>query len=61
MFSLDSRSREPIYVQLEKEIVKYINLGVYEVRCRPSARLQQSFQSIPTRFQKHIKIWSNTA
>lgn len=30
MFSLDSRSREPIYVQLEKEIVKYINLGVYE-------------------------------
>lgn len=30
MFSLDSRSREPIYVQLEKEIIKYINLGVYE-------------------------------
>ena len=29
MFTLDSRSREPIYVQLEKEIVKFINLGVY--------------------------------
>lgn len=30
MFSLDVRSREPIYLQLEKEIVKYINLGIYE-------------------------------
>lgn len=30
MFSLNSRSREPIYVQLEKEIIKFINLGVYE-------------------------------
>jgi len=30
MFSLDVRSREPIYTQLEKNIVKYINLGIYE-------------------------------
>lgn len=30
MFSLDVRSREPIYLQLEKEIVKYINLGIFE-------------------------------
>lgn len=30
MFSLDPRSREPIYTQLEKNIIKYINLGVYE-------------------------------
>lgn len=30
MFSLDSRSREPIYVQLEKAVVKCINLGVFE-------------------------------
>lgn len=30
MFSLDVRSREPIYTQLEKNIVRYINLGIYE-------------------------------
>ena len=30
MFSIDMRSREPIHIQLEKSIVKYINLGVYE-------------------------------
>lgn len=30
MFSLDTRSREPIYAQLEKKIIKYINLGIYE-------------------------------
>ena len=30
MFSIDMRSREPIHTQLEKSIVKYINLGVYE-------------------------------
>ncbi len=30
MFSLDSRSREPIYTQLEKNIIKYINLGIYK-------------------------------
>lgn len=30
MFSLDTRSREPIYTQLEKKIIKYINLGIYE-------------------------------
>lgn len=30
MFSLDPRSREPIYSQLEKNIIKYINLGIYE-------------------------------
>lgn len=31
MITLDTRSREPIYAQLEKQIVKLINLGVYEV------------------------------
>lgn len=30
MFSLDTRSREPIYTQLEKNIIKYINLGIYK-------------------------------
>lgn len=30
MFSIDMRSREPIHTQLEKSIVKHINLGVYE-------------------------------
>lgn len=30
MITLDTRSREPIYTQLEKQIVKLINLGVYE-------------------------------
>lgn len=30
MFSLDLKSKDPIYTQLEKNIVKYINLGVYE-------------------------------
>ncbi len=30
MFSLNSKSTEPIYIQLEKAIVKYIHLGVYE-------------------------------
>ena len=30
MFSIDIKSREPIYTQLEKNIVRYINLGVYE-------------------------------
>ena len=30
MFSLDVRSRDPIYLQLEKTIIKYINLGIYE-------------------------------
>lgn len=30
MFSIDIKSREPIYIQLEKNIVRYINLGVYE-------------------------------
>lgn len=31
MITLDTRSREPIYAQIEKQIVKLINLGVYEV------------------------------
>lgn len=31
MITIDTRSREPIYSQLEKQIVKLINLGVYEV------------------------------
>lgn len=30
MFSLDTKSREPIYAQLEKKIIKYINYGIYE-------------------------------
>lgn len=30
MFSIDVRSREPIYLQLEKSIIKYISLGIYE-------------------------------
>lgn len=30
MITLDSRSREPIYSQLEKQIIKLINLGIYE-------------------------------
>ena len=30
MFSINVNSREPIYTQLEKNIVRYINLGVYE-------------------------------
>ncbi|MCM1115710.1 MAG: GntR family transcriptional regulator [Clostridium sp.] len=30
MLTLDTRSREPIYSQLEKQIIKLINLGVYE-------------------------------
>lgn len=31
MLTLDIRSREPIYSQIEKQIIKLINLGVYEV------------------------------
>lgn len=30
MFSLDVKSKDPIYTQLEKNIVRYINLGIYE-------------------------------
>lgn len=30
MLTIDTRSREPIYSQLEKQIIKLINLGVYE-------------------------------
>lgn len=30
MISIDTRSRVPIYTQLEKQIIKLINLGVYE-------------------------------
>lgn len=30
MLAIDTRSREPIYTQLEKQIVRLINLGVYE-------------------------------
>lgn len=30
MITLDARSREPIYFQLEKQIIKLVNLGVYE-------------------------------
>ncbi|MDE5963845.1 MAG: GntR family transcriptional regulator [Eubacterium sp.] len=31
MISIDTRSREPIYQQLEKQIIKLINLGVYDI------------------------------
>jgi len=30
MFSLDTKSREPIYSQIEKGIIKYISLGIYQ-------------------------------
>ena len=30
MFSINVSNREPIYTQLEKNIIRYINLGVYE-------------------------------
>ena len=30
MFSIDVSGRVPIYVQIEKSIIKYINLGIYE-------------------------------
>lgn len=30
MFSLDNDSREPIYTQIEKGIIKYINLEIYQ-------------------------------
>ncbi len=30
MFVIDTASREPIYTQIEKNIVRYINLGIYE-------------------------------
>ena len=30
MFSVSGSNREPIYTQLEKNIIRYINLGVYE-------------------------------
>ncbi len=31
MINIDTRSREPIYLQLEKQIIKLINLGVYDI------------------------------
>lgn len=31
MITIDTRSRVPIYAQLEKQIVKLINLGIYEI------------------------------
>lgn len=30
MITIDTRSRDPIHIQIEKQIVKMINLGVYE-------------------------------
>lgn len=30
MFSIDNKSRDPIYTQIEKGIIKYINLGIYQ-------------------------------
>ena len=47
LFTLDQRSREPIYLQLEKEIVKFINLGVYEADSPlPSVRVLAAQLSI---------------
>lgn len=31
MITIDTRSRVPIYTQLEKQIIKLINLGIYEI------------------------------
>ena len=39
MINIDTRSREPIYLQLEKQIIKLINLGVYHINTPlPSVR-----------------------
>lgn len=39
MINIDIRSREPIYLQLEKQIIKLINLGVYDINTPlPSVR-----------------------
>ncbi len=39
MINIDTRSREPIYLQLEKQIIKLINLGVYDINSSlPSVR-----------------------
>lgn len=39
MVNLDTRSHEPIYVQIEKEIIKLIRLGIYEINTPlPSVR-----------------------
>ena len=39
MINIDTRSREPIYLQLEKQIIKLINLGVYDINTPlPSVR-----------------------
>lgn len=39
MFVINTTSREPIYFQIEKSIVKYINLGVFEAgEMLPSVR-----------------------
>ncbi len=39
MINIDTRSREPIYIQLEKQIIKLINLGVYDINSPlPSVR-----------------------
>lgn len=39
MISIDTGSREPIYLQIEKQIIKMISLGIYEGNCAlPSVR-----------------------
>ncbi len=39
MINIDTRSREPIYLQLEKQIIKLITLGVYDINTPlPSVR-----------------------
>ena len=39
MINIDTRSREPIYLQLEEQIIKLINLGDYDINTPlPSVR-----------------------
>jgi GntR family transcriptional regulator len=39
MFVIDTAGREPIYTQIEKNIIKYINLGIFDAgEMLPSVR-----------------------
>lgn len=39
MINLNTSSHEPLYLQIQKQIIKLINLGVYESNCAlPSVR-----------------------
>ena len=63
MFSIDVSGREPIYIQIEKSIIKFINLGIYEENSPlPSVRsLAMELGITQTPFQKRIEIWSSRA